>query len=128
MIKNHMSQLHNLPGLKKISIMNMIMSMKKTYYQLSEISFLVFPETSECYIHSIIHDHKTNRRMSKEKLQYIKSQLNYKKQHLLPQFMMAVQNKIITEWLNNAKISQSGGKLCVLSSKIYNKRKFGRYS
>jgi hypothetical protein len=40
--------------------------------------------------------------------------------------MTAVKNHIITKRLNNAKIYQTGGEIYVLSSRLWNKRKFGR--
>jgi hypothetical protein len=55
-----------------------------------------------------------------------KMQLSLKKPLLQLQFMMAVHNQRITQRLNMANISQTGGKICVLSSTIWNKRKFGR--
>jgi hypothetical protein len=67
-----------------------------------------------------------NERMSAEKLHYIKRQLNYKKQHLLTQFMLAVQNQRSTNRISIAKIYQTSGKIFVMSSTLWIKRKFER--
>jgi hypothetical protein len=47
---------------------------EETFHQLSETSFLVYLEISECWRHSIIHTHMMNWRIYKVKLPYIKEQ------------------------------------------------------